>query len=195
MTNEATSPIAPAPTVREATGQSVTLIRLVALGLLVAGVVNIVGFSEFPPNAPVEQVYAIGIALSLTVTALVLFLRSFVIARRPAGPSPRGERVGALTILAVVFGAATAAAALLLGGAEQLGLFLQGARLRYMYETEGVFFFGIPWVLGIAFGAFAFRRGGGRPNTLLAIVALVLGALVAIPTIAASLIYGLGLSD
>jgi hypothetical protein len=64
-----------------------------------------------------------------------------------------------------------------------------------MYENAGVFFFGVPWVLGIAFGAFAFRRGGGRPNTGLAVVALGLGALVAIPTVAASLIYGLALSD
>ena len=195
MTTEATPPIAAAPRGREATGQSILLIRLVTLGLLVAGAVNFAGLSGFPQNAPVEQAYAFGISLSLIVTSVVLFLRSLVIAALPPGLSVRGERVGVLTILAVVFGIVTAAAALVLGGAEQLVLLVQGARLRYMYENAGVFFFGALWVLGIAFGAVAYRRGGGRLNTVVAVGAIVLGGLVAIPTVAASIIYGLGLSD
>jgi len=195
MTAEAASPIAQVPKVREATGQSVLLVRLVSLALLIAGLVNLVGLSGFPENAPVEQVYAIGISLSLIITAVVLFLRSLAIDSRAEEVSARGERVGALTVLAVVFGVVTAVAALVLGGAEQLLLFVQGARLRYMYETAGVFFFGIPWMLSIAFGAVAYRRGGGRANSVLVAAALLFGLLVLIPTIAGSIIYGLGLSD
>ena len=82
-----------------------------------------------------------------------------------------------------------------LGGAEKLWLFAQGARLQYLDETGGIFFFGVLWVLGIAFGTVAFRRGGGRLNTGRASAAIVLACLVLIPTVTASIIYGLGLSD
>ena len=190
-----TSPVSAAPTVRECSGQSVVLTRTVAIGLLVAGLINIAGLLGFPQNAPVEWVVAFGISLSLIVAAVVLFLHSFVIAARPPGLSARGEKLGALTILAVIFSVVAGGAALAIGGAEQLWLFVQGARLRYLHETGGVFFFGVLWVLGIAFGTVAFRRGGGRLNTGLASAAIVLGCLVLIPTVTASIIYGLGLSD
>ena len=190
-----TSPVSAAPTVHECSGQSVVLTRTVAIGLLVAGLINIAGLLGFPQNAPVEWVVAFGISLSLIVAAVVLFLHSFVIAARPPGLSARGEKLGALTILAVIFSVVAGGAALAIGGAEQLWLFVQGARLRYLHETGGVFFFGVLWVLGIAFGTVAFRRGGGRLNTGLASAAIVLGCLVLIPTVTASIIYGLGLSD
>jgi hypothetical protein len=190
-----TSPISAAPTARECSGQSVVLTRTVATGLLVAGLINIVGLLGFPRSAPVERVVAFGISLSLIVAAVVLFGHSFAIAARPFGLSARGEKLGGLTILAVIFSGVAGYAALAIGGAEQLGFFVNGARLRYLHETGGVFFFGVLWLLGIAFGTVAFRRGGGRLNTGLASAAIVLGCLVLIPTVAASIIYGLGLSD
>ena len=138
---------------------------------------------------------AFGISVSLIVTAVVLFLHSFGIAARPPGLCARGEKLGALTILAVIFSVIAGCAVLAIGGAEQLWLFVQGARLRYLHETGGVFFFGVLWVLGIAFGSVSFRRGGGRLNTGLASAAIVLGCLVLIPTVTASISYGLGLGD
>jgi hypothetical protein len=71
-----TSPVSAAPTVRECSGQSVVLTRTVAIGLLVAGLINIAGLLGFPLNAPVERVVAFGISLSLIVAAVVLFLRA-----------------------------------------------------------------------------------------------------------------------
>jgi len=175
----------------------------VAIGLLGAGLINFAGLLGFPQNAPVERLVAFGISVSLIVGAVALFLHSFVIAARPPGLSERGEKLDALTILAVIFSAMAGYGALSIGGAEQLWLFVQGARLRYLHETGGVFFFGVVWVLGIAFGTVSFRRGGGRLirrgggrlNTGLASAAIVLGCLVLIPTVTASIIYGLGLSD
>ena len=183
------------PMVRESSGQSVVLTRTVAIGLLVAGLTNTAGLLGFPQNAPVEWAIASGISVSLIVAAVVLFLHSFVIAARPPGLSARGVKLGALTILAVIFSVIAGWGALSMGGAEQLALFVRGARLRYMIEAMGVFFFGVPWVLGIAFGTVAFRRGGGRLNSGLASAAIALGCLVLIPTVTASIIYGLGLSD
>ena len=190
-----TSPVPAAPTVPECSGQSVVLTRRVAIGLFVAGLINTAGLLGFPQNASVERVIAFGISMSLIVAAVALFQHSFVIAARPPGLSARGEELGTLTILAVIFTVLTGYVALETGGAEQLRLFMQGARLSYMHETGGIFFFGVVWVLGIAFGTVSFRRGGGRLNTGLASAAIVLGCLILIPTVTASILYGLGLSD
>ena len=190
-----TSPVPVTPTVPECSGQNVALVRTVAIGLLGAGLINFAGLLGFPQNAPVERLVAFGISASLIVGAVALFLHSFVIAARPPGLSARGEKLDALTILAIIFSAMAGYGALSIGGAEQLWLLVQGERLRYLHETGGVFFFGVVWVLGIAFGTVSFRRGGGRLNTGLASAAIVLGCLVLIPTVTASIIYGLGLSD
>ena len=190
-----TSPVSAAPSVRECSGPSVVFTRTVAIEMVVAGLINIAGLLGFPQNAPVEWVVTFGISVSLIVAAVVRLLHSFVIAARPPGLSARGEKLGALTILAVIFSVIADCAALAIGAAGQLWLFVQGARLRYLYETGAVFFFGVLWVPGIASGSVAFRRGGGRLTTGLASAANVVGCLVLIPTVTASIIYGLGLGD
>jgi len=134
-----TSPVPATPTVPECPGQNVALVRTVAIGLLGAGLINFAELLGFPQNAPVERLVAFGISVSLIVGAVALFLHSFVIAARPPGLSERGEKLDALTILAVIFSAMAGYGALSIGGAEQLWLFVQGARLRYLHETGGVF--------------------------------------------------------
>jgi preprotein translocase subunit SecG len=64
-----------------------------------------------------------------------------------------------------------------------------------MYHTGGLFAAGIPWALGVIFGAWGFRPGANRVTNVLAIVALVLGLFLAVVTTIASVVYGLGYSD
>jgi hypothetical protein len=64
-----------------------------------------------------------------------------------------------------------------------------------MNHTGGLFLAGIPWALGMVFGAWGFRPGGDRVTGILALVAVVVGVLLAVPTTAAALVYGAGLSD
>ena len=81
------------------------------------------------------------------------------------------------------------------GGPTQLIDLAQGLRARYMYHTGGLFVAGIPWALSLIFGAWGFRPKGHTVTNVLAIVAIVVGVLLAVVATVAALVYGAGLSD
>jgi uncharacterized membrane protein HdeD (DUF308 family) len=64
-----------------------------------------------------------------------------------------------------------------------------------MYDIAGIVYFGVPWILGVAFSLFGYRRNGTRLTTVLSTIGICVGlALLLSPAISAVL-YGLGLTD
>ena len=175
--------------------QTVAPLALAVAGaLLVAAVVNVVALSGFPGNAPVEGVYSIGLTIDLVVAGVILLVRGLRHRSRPIA-EPRAPRVGGLTIVSAVLAFVAFAAWLLLGGLSYVFGALDGARLRYMEGTGGLFFAGAAWCLSFIFAVVGFRRGGGSAHRALTIVALVLSGLALAGAISAGVVYGLGLSD
>lgn len=168
--------------------RSFPVLLATAVTALVAAVVNVAGLLGFPPNAPVEQVFAVGITVDLAAVAVALGIA--------AAGARRARLVAARSIPAVV-GAGLAIGAVILalaaGGLDGV-LQLAAGRGRYMDATGGVFFGGVLWVLATIFGAIGYRRGGSR-TTPFALVALALSAVIAAWAVASSVLYGLGFTD
>ena len=166
----------------------------VAAVLLIGAVVNVVALTGFPGNAPVEGVYSIGITIDLVVAGLILLVRGLRHRTRPLAET-RPPSAGVLAIVAAVLAFVAFAAWLLLGGLSYLFGALDGARLRYMEGTAGLFFVGAAWCLSFIFAVVGYRRDGGTANRALTVVALVLSGLALVGAISAGVVYGLGLSD
>jgi hypothetical protein len=166
---------------------------------LVGLVLTWIGGQGFPYNAPVEQLYCFGLVVDLFATAIAAGILAIVEFTRRGNPDrasrPTDTRISVFAILAIALSALAAIAWAAGGGIEQLVLLLQGVRTRYMYATGSLFLAGIPWALGMVFGAWGFRPGGHRITNVLALVAVGLGVLLIIPTATAALVYGAGLSD
>lgn len=160
---------------------------------------TVVGASGFPGAAPVEQAYAIGVVVDMAAVVIALAIMIVVEYRRRADPNRLGLPVNpnpsVFAIIALVMAALTLLAWIGLGGPTQVIDLLQGLRARYMYHTGGLFFAGIPWALSLIFGAWGFRPGANRLTNIFAIVALVVGGLLAVEAGVAALVYGAGLSD
>ncbi|MBX3194674.1 MAG: hypothetical protein KF727_06190 [Microbacteriaceae bacterium] len=178
--------------------------RAVLIGMagfaLVAAILTLVGGAGFPYNAPVEQIYCIGLAVDLAAVVITLGVLTAQELTRRRSPERRAAPVnGAPSVLALVgiaLSAATLVAWAALGGVEQLGFLLTGIRGRYMYHTGGIFIAGIPWALGMIFGAWGFRPGGGhRVTNVLALVSIGIGVFLAVVSVIAALVYGADLSD
>ncbi|CAN5321578.1 hypothetical protein BH11ACT5_BH11ACT5_13220 [soil metagenome] len=162
----------------------------IGLGALaiVGAIVNGVFGGMFPSAAPVEDIYNLGITIDLAAVAVVAGIRVLVLFRRVRGVAKPGASVFA--ILAAAFAVMTLAGWLALGGAEYWGDGMD----RYMSGAGGTFFLGALWVLALVFGEIAVRRGDSTLNRVLSIGALVIGVIVLIASVAAAVIYGLGLS-
>lgn len=164
---------------------------LLAVGILaVVGLIaNTVGLVGFPSNAPVEQIYALGINLDLVAIAVVCGLGA-LLSRR--GYPLRAST--AITTVAVAFAAAAGVLWVLFGGISSIvGLAIGSG--RYMYASAGLFYGGALWVLAVIFAAHGYRRGGIRQNNVIAFVALGVVGILALYAIVSSVIYGLGLTD
>lgn len=162
----------------------------IALGALafVGGAVNIAFGAMFPGNAPVEQIYAFGVTVDLAAVVLAVGIRALIIFRMP-----RGTASGRLSVLGVVAAALAVivfVSWVLTGGAE----YWTGGMSRYMTGAGPLFFLGIPWVVSLVLGEIALRRSDSTINSALSIGTLVLGGIVGVLTVAATVIYGLGLS-
>lgn len=161
-------------------------IGIAAVALMLANTVGLVGF---PSNAPVEQIYALGINVDLLAIAIVSGIGAYV--------SRRGYPLRAatpITTIAVALAAASAIVWVLAGGPSSIvGLALGSG--RYMYASGGLFFGGALWVLAVIFASHGYRRGGTRQNNVIAIVALGVAGALALYAIVSSVIYGLGLTD
>lgn len=153
-------------------------------------VVNSVFGAMFPSNAPVEQIYYFGITVDLVAVALYCLVRILIVvlARWQRVDSKRNLSV--FGIIAAALAAVVFVAWLLLGGVDYWS---HGAD-RYMTGAGALFFLGIPWVVSLVFADLAMRRNDTLVNRVLAIAATLLGGIVGVLTIAAAVIYGLGMS-
>ena len=191
---ESTDVAAPAYTEASTVGvaypRSPILIGALAGVLLVAAIGNFALSFGFPSNAPVEWFLNAGTSLTLVMAAITLGILAFTVARMSRPKPLVGQDAFAVT------GAVLTGIALLLwltlgGGAFVVHAVAGG--LRYMYDVAGIFWAGFPWVLGMIFGALGYRHGAGAKN-LLAYLAVGVGLLLIVPTIASAVIYALDLS-
>ena len=177
------------------TGRFPLVMGAVAAFLLVAAIVVGVAGSGFPDNAPVEQIFMFGIVIDLVAASIALGICAIVFARRRSATPSAPRPIDVFPLMGALFAAVTFVAWLLLGGTDMFLTAVAGGRLRYMNVVLGTFLAGIPWALAFVFGAIGIRRQQSAASRVLALAALILAALVVIPTTAATIIYGLGLSD
>jgi hypothetical protein len=169
--------------------RSPVLLAVVGAVALLALVANTVGMIGFPYNAPVEQIYALGVNADLIAIAIVSGIGAFV--------SRRGYPLRArtpITTVAIVLAAAAVLVWVLAGGFSSIGALAIGNG-RYMYASGGLVFGGVLWVLATIFASHGYRRGGARDNNVIAFVALGLTGALALYGVVSSVIYGLGLTN
>jgi hypothetical protein len=184
----APSPYAAAPVAARTTAAVLPLTIALGAAALGAAIVNQVFGGMFPGNAPVEQIYNFGVTVDLVAVAIVALVRVLVLFRRERAVSPRNLSV--FGIIAGVLAIVVLVGWLAFGGAE----YWAGGMSRYMSGSSGAFYLGIPWVLTLVFGEIAVRRSDSAINRTLSIGALAIGGIVGITSVAAAVIYGLGLS-
>lgn len=199
-TTVAVAPVAPVPNGPPVqTRHSIPVLIGVGAVALLAAIATGVGGASFPFNAPVEQIYAIGVIVDLVAVAIAMTIFTIVEFRRRADPVRQSlapdTHASVLAIVALILAGVTVLAWVIDGGAGQLIDLAQGLRGRYMFHTGGLFIAGIPWVLSLVFGAWGFRPQGNRNTDIFALIAIAVGAVLAVIAAAASLIYGSGLSD
>jgi hypothetical protein len=176
------------PTTGAAT-RSQGLLWSVAVTAVLLMLANVAGLFQFPTNAPVEQIYALGISVDLVAIAVVSVIGA-LLSRRGYPLRPRSV----IVIVALIFAGIVTVFFGVAGGVWSIIQLAQGSG-RYMDATGGLFFFGALWVLAVTFASHGFRRGGEPRNNLFAIIALaVVGALVVF-AVFSSVIYGMGLTN
>ncbi|HEV7741537.1 MAG TPA: hypothetical protein VGO65_03890 [Pseudolysinimonas sp.] len=188
-----TSPTVPPLAVRH----SRALLIAVAAIAVVCAILTVVGGIMFA-GGPAEEIYRFGLVADLIAMAVTLAILTIAetaqrqTTRRP--DAPLNTRFSVFAIIAIVM-SAIAVVLWWTSGAEQFGYLLTGVRGRYMYHTGGLFLAGIPWTLGIVFGAWGYRPRAHRVTNVLALVAILAGLFLAVVTTIASVVYGLGYSD
>lgn len=170
--------------------RSPVLLLGVAIAAAAGLIVNVAGLIGFPYNAPVEQIYALGISIDLLAIVIVCGLGAFVSRR---GYPLRGQSV--FTVVALAFAVGATLMWMLAGGVASIIQLFTADGGRYMYASAGLFFGGAVWVLAVIFAAHGYRRGGTPRNNALAVAALALAGALAVYAIASALIYGLGLTN
>jgi hypothetical protein len=194
-----TPPSASAPTAERLTPivlpagaatRSPALLLGVAIAAAAGLLINIAGLVGFPYNAPVEQIYALGISVDLLAVAIICGLGA-LISRR--GYPLRSQ--SAISVVALAFAVGATLLWMVAGGVASVIQLFTADGGRYMYASAGLFFGGAIWVLALVFGAHGYRRGGTARNNALAVAALGLAGAVVLYAIVSSLIYGIGLTN
>lgn len=188
----------PAAVKKPRTTDSTSVALTVALAVLTFAfaVMNFGAAFGFPSNAPVELLASLGITIDFFAAAVVLTVRSIVLARRTRALAEAQPRPGGMAFAAIILAGFAFIGWFPMGGLTFLRhAFTEPEALRYMNDVLGMFLLGIPWVLGLVFGVVAYRRGAGIPNNTLAIVAIGLSLLLVVPTLYSGIAYGLGLTD
>jgi hypothetical protein len=170
--------------------RSPVLLLGVAIAAAAGLVLNVAGLIGFPYNAPVEQVYALGISVDLLAIVIVCGLGA-LISRR--GYPLRSQSV--ISVVALAFAVGATVLWIVAGGVTSIIQLFTAEGGRYMYASAGLFFGGAIWVLAVVFASHGYRRGGTPRNNLLAIGALALAGALAGYAIVSSVIYGLGLTN
>jgi hypothetical protein len=169
--------------------RSPVLLVVVGAVAVLALIANTIGMIGFPYNAPVEQIYALGVNIDLVAVAVVSGIGAFV--------SRRGYPLRArtpITTVAIVLAAAAVVVWVLAGGFTSIGALAIGNG-RYMYASGGLVFGGAFWVLATIFASHGYRRGGARDNNVIAFVALGITGGLVLYGVVSSVIYGLGLTN
>lgn len=169
---------------------------LVLLGAFVASalaiVLLIVAMVSFPSTdaaatAVVGAVFLIIDLLAMAITTGVMLLVERARRRIPARlAAPTSTRVSVIAILALLFSLVITAAFLFSGAISELSRMSGGLRAQYLNLVLSHVIVGVPWVLGVVFGAWGYRPGGHRVTNVLALVALALGVLLMVPIIVAT---------
>jgi hypothetical protein len=150
---------------------------------------NIWGGLNFPYNAPVEQLTCFGFVVD-GAALLIVTVIGLIVVRQNLG-------VRSTSVLATIGLSMTAlalAGVIGLGGIPSLIEIGQGYRLHYSTETGPAFFLAPVWITGLAFCAFAYRRGVQSRGNLQCILGLAFGIAVFLLAAASAVVYGLGLS-
>jgi len=164
--------------------------HLAVIVLSAAGLaLNIVGGLGFPEAAPIEDAMNVGISIDLAALVIVCGTGLIHSLQEPwARPARVFPWLGlGLSLVAFVAWMVNA------GGLFET-LFANG-RGRYMLDTVGPFYFGIPWVLGATFSAYGLRRGGSGWRNAASIAGLALWAIVLVGAVASALVYAADLTD
>ena len=161
--------------------------------LAVAAVVNQFWGFRFPSNAPVEQIFVFGITIDLIAATIVLGIFAVLASARRSVPV-KPESISPQSVAAVILSGIAALAWILFCLIPVLSSVASGERYQYMTAVGAIFFLGVPWVLGMVFGALSLRSGG-RLTPILGTIAIALGVVLAVAAVTFSVIYGLGLSN
>ncbi len=174
------------------------LIGLASVAAITAAL-TIVGNTGFPGAAPVEDIQCFLIVVDLIATAVVAVIFTVVeYVRRAAAQRrarPISTRMSGFAIAGVSLTAFTLMVWIVTGSLGEFIELFGPTRTRYMTHSFGLAIAGIPWVLGMLFGAWGFRPGGHRITNVLALVSVGVGVVLAVISTAAALVYGAGLSD
>lgn len=152
-------------------------------------VLNIIGGSGFPESAPIEDAMNAGISIDLGA-AIVACGVGLVVALM----APRARPTVVFPWLGLGF-SVIAFVAWVLNADGLFGTLFAGERGRYMFDTFGPFYFGIPWVLGAVFSAYGLRRRDSARGNAAAIAGLVIWAIMLVGAVASALLYGADLTD
>jgi hypothetical protein len=162
---------------------------VVAALALVGIVLNVLGGAGFPSNAPVEWIMNAGLTIDLVAVFIACAIGFGISLRmRPARPSRVFPWLGlGFAVLALVAWAMASQ-----GLWETL---LLDGRGRYMNDTAGAFYLGVPWVLGAIFCAYGVR-GRTKPHlNAVAFTGIGLWAIVLLGVLASALLYAADLTD
>lgn len=177
-------PARPHRTVSRTPWGHVVVIVLATVGL----VLNIIG-REQDIGGPVEDVMSIGISIDLVAAILACAIGLIITLVEPwSRPAIVFPWLG-LGFSVLAFGA-------WILNADGLfeTLFFDG-RGRYMFDTAGPFYAGIPWVLGAVFSSYGLRRQSSGHRNAAAITGIALWGVVLVGAIASALLYGADLTD
>lgn len=188
----------PAPTLpgqmvmRPASPQQAIVRGAITALLVAAGVVNLVFGGRFPSNAPVESLVMFFLSVDLFAGGVVLGVFAVLANIRRSVPV-LPERTSPLSIAAAALSTAAFAGWLLFGMTLMIGALTRGDRLHYTDSVFSILILGVPWMLGIVFGAISLRSGGRR-TALFAGVAIGLGLILVAVVVGSTVLYGLGLT-
>ena len=175
--------------------RSTTVFAIAAIAFAVALAANVMG-GAFSPAGPVEQIFNVLITIDL-IAGLVVAIVGLVIARvsaRAAVQRPL-DALSAWSIAGVLLVGLALGGWIALSGIGLLQRVPTGERGRYMYDIAGIVYFGVPWILGVAFSLFGYRRNGTRPNAVLSTIGVSVGLALLLSPVLSAVLYGLRLTD
>ena len=182
------------PRIYPSTRYPVVLFATAAV-LFVGLIINSVGLSGFPGNAPVEQVMNFLISFDLLGGAIALVACGVSASRTLRVKLPTAGSLDGFAVIGVILGAVALCGWIGAGGANMIATITDGDRLRYMNDTAGTVLFGIPWILGFVFGALGFRKNASFASFIVASLALALSFAVLAASLTSAILYGLALTD